>query len=85
MTLPELLISVVLTGILIASLAMSITVIYKQSDNTAGRVNNARSEQNINVWMPSDLASAESVDITPEAVPCSGNCPPGADVGGTTR
>ena len=83
MTLPELLISVVLTGILIASLAMSITVIYRQSDNTEGRVNNARSEQNVNIWMPADLASAESVDTTPEAVPCSGNCPPGVDVGGT--
>ena len=83
MTLPELLISVVLTGILIASLAMSITVVYRQSDNTEGRVNNARSEQNVNIWMPADLASAETVDTTPQAVPCTGNCPPGANVGGT--
>ena len=83
MTLPELLISVALTGILIASLSMSITVIYRQSDNTSGRTNNARSEQNVNVWMPADLASAESVSTDPAASPCAPNCPAGADVGGT--
>ncbi|MBK5331891.1 MAG: VWA domain-containing protein [Ilumatobacteraceae bacterium] len=83
MTLPELLISVALTGILIASLSMSITVIYRQSDNTSGRANNARSEQNVNIWMPADLASAESVSTDPAASPCAPNCPAGADVGGT--
>jgi len=83
MTLPELLISVVLTGVLIASMSMSITVLYRQSDNTEGRVNNARSEQNVNVWMPADLASAESVDTTPQASPCAPSCPPGGDIGGT--
>ncbi len=44
MTLPEVLISVVLTGMLCASLAMSITGVLRQTDNTTGRVNNARSE-----------------------------------------
>jgi prepilin-type N-terminal cleavage/methylation domain-containing protein len=83
MTLPELLISVVLSGILIASMSMSISVLYGQADNTEGRVNNARSEQNINVWMPADLASAEGVDTTPEASPCAPSCPPGGDIGGT--
>ncbi|HEY0520198.1 MAG TPA: vWA domain-containing protein [Ilumatobacteraceae bacterium] len=83
MTLPELLISVVLTGVLIASLTMAITVIYKQADNTTGRTNNARSEQNVNVWMPADLSSAESVSTDPAATPCTGTCPAGANVGGT--
>ena len=83
MTLPELLISVVLTGILIASLSMSITVLYRQADNTSGRTNNARSEQNVNVWMPADLSSAETVSTDPGASPCAPVCPPGADVGGT--
>jgi type II secretory pathway pseudopilin PulG len=83
MTLPELLISVVLTGVLIASLSMSITVIYRQSDNTSGRTNNARSEQNVNIWMPTDLSSAEIVSTDPAASPCAPSCPAGADVGGT--
>ncbi len=83
MTLPEVLISVVMTALLVATISMSITVLYKQSDNTAGRANNARSEQNVNVWMPTDLASAETVDTTPGASPCAPSCPPGGDVGGT--
>jgi hypothetical protein len=83
MTLPELLISVVLTGVLIASLSMSITVLYRQTDNSGGRTNNARSEQNVNVWMPADLSSAESVSTDPAASSCSPSCPAGFDVGGT--
>ena len=83
MTLPELLISVVLTGVLIASLSMAITVIYRQSDNTSGRTNNARSEQNVNVWMPADLSSAESVNTDPNVSPCGAVCPAGYDVGGS--
>ena len=83
MTLPEVLISVVMTALLVTTISMSITVLYRQSDNTAGRTNNARSEQNVNVWMPTDLASAETVDTTPGASPCAPSCPPGGDVGGT--
>ena len=83
MTLPEVLIAVVLTGLLMSSIAMSITVLFRQSDNTEGRTNNARSEQNVNIWMPTDLASAENVDTAPGASPCAPSCPPGLNVGGT--
>ncbi len=83
MTLPEVLISVLMTGLLVATISMSITVLYRQSDNTSGRANNARSEQNVNVWMPTDLASAETVDTSPGASPCAPTCPPGGDIGGT--
>ncbi len=83
MTLPEVMISVVLTGILIASMSMSITVIGRQRDNSAGRLNNARSEQNVGIWMPADLASAEIVSTDAAASPCGSVCPAGINVGGS--
>jgi hypothetical protein len=91
MTLPELLISVSLTGLLVTSLAMTSSVILRTHDNTEGRTNNARSEQNVGVWMPTDLASAETVDTEAVAAPCGATaahptfaaCPAGVDLGGS--
>ncbi|MEP7201932.1 MAG: vWA domain-containing protein [Ilumatobacteraceae bacterium] len=83
MTLPEVLISVMLTGMICAALAMSITVVLRQTDNTEGRTNNARSEQSVSLWMPADLASADSVDTLPGALPCTLPCPPEANIGGS--
>ncbi|MGD9996369.1 MAG: VWA domain-containing protein [Ilumatobacteraceae bacterium] len=85
MTLPEVTISVVITGIVIATMSMATTVILRQMDNTEGRTNNARSEQNVSLFMPSDLSSAEDVTTDPAAVPCgpSPACPAGANVGGS--
>jgi len=92
MTLPELLISVAITGLIVSTLGMATTVILRQSDNSGGRANNARSEQNINLWMPTDLASAETVDKLPGSKPCGPNppagptlpaCPPDVDLRGS--
>lgn len=83
MTLPEVLISVVLTALLVTALAMSISVVLRQSDNTTGRVNNARSEQSVSLWMPADLASAEAVSVDAAAIPCDLPCPPEANLGGS--
>jgi len=94
MTLPELLISIAITGLIVSTLGMATTVILRQSDNSEGRANNARSEQNINLWMPTDLASAEVVDKLPGAKPCGyvlstdpprtlAACPPGVDLRGS--
>ncbi|HSB85293.1 MAG TPA: vWA domain-containing protein [Ilumatobacteraceae bacterium] len=83
MGLVEVLISVILTGILITALALSVSVVLRQSDNSTGRVNNARSEQNVSFWMPSDLASADAVDTDPAALPCTLPCPPEANIGGS--
>ena len=73
MTLPEVLIAIAITGLVASTLAMATTVILRQTDNTEGRANNARSEQNINLWMPTDLASAETVDKQPKSLPCGPN------------
>lgn len=85
MTLPEVTISVVITGIVVATLSMATTVILRQMDNTEGRTNNARSEQNVGLFMPADLSSAETVDTTPGAVPCGPTpaCPASANIGGS--
>ncbi|MCU1361879.1 MAG: hypothetical protein JWN99_3168 [Ilumatobacteraceae bacterium] len=81
----ELLISVSLTGIVVASLGMATTVILRQTDNTRGRTSNARSEQAIGIYMPTDLSSAETVDTTPQAVPCgpAPACPAGTTLTGS--
>ena len=76
-TLPELLIAVLITGTLVTAMATATMVIIRQNDNTEGRVNNARSEAAVGIWLPSDLASAEEVMTNADASPCGANCPPG--------
>ncbi|MEP7045964.1 MAG: hypothetical protein ABI949_04760, partial [Ilumatobacteraceae bacterium] len=70
MTLPELLVSVTLTGILASTLALATNVMLSNKDNTMGRANNSRSEQNVGLFMPIDLASSESENTDPDAMPC---------------
>ncbi len=85
MSLPEVLVGAMIMGLMTATLAMSTRAIVRQADNTEGRANNARSEQNVGVFMPADLASAEEVDTEPGSVPCgpSPACPPGTALGGS--
>ena len=64
------LVSVTLMGVLMTTLALSVNVMISNHDNTLGRANNARSEQNVGFFMPTDLASSESEDTNPDAVPC---------------
>ncbi len=83
MTLPEVLVSVTVTGMLVAAMAMATTVILRQADNSRGRVSNTRSEQSVGLWMPTDLASAENVDTAASASPCGTNCPSNVNVSGS--
>jgi Tfp pilus assembly protein PilV len=82
-TLTELLIAIVLLGIIMTSLSAAVLVIVKQRANTSGRLTNARSEQNLNIWLPADLASAETVDTAADASPCGSSCPATADTRGS--
>lgn len=75
MTLPELLITVSLMGLIVTVLAMSVIVTLRQAPGTQDRVDLARQEQSINFDMPKDLASAESIDTTASASPCGTSCP----------
>ena len=83
MTLPELLIAVAVTGVLVAAMATATTVIIHQSTNTKGRLNNSRSEQQVGLWVPADLASAENVSTDPAASPCGTQCPAGVSIQGS--
>ena len=84
-TLIEVLVSVAVTGMIVATLSVATITVFKTRASTTGRANNARSEQVVGMWMPGDLASAEVVDTTAGAVPCgpSPACPPTANVGGS--
>jgi prepilin-type N-terminal cleavage/methylation domain-containing protein len=75
MTLPELLIAVAVLGLIMLVLAASIIVTLRQSDNTEGRINVARGEQSVDLYLPNDLASAETISQDPDASPCTGGCP----------
>lgn len=81
MTLPELLIAVTVLGAIMAVLSSALIVTFRQQSGTEGRLNVARAEQNISMWIPADLASAALVTTDPAALPCSTNCPPGLDLG----
>ena len=85
MTLPELLVSVTLTAILATTLAVATNVMLSNRENTMGRANNSRSEQNVGLFMPTDLASSESEDTDPGAVPCGPTpaCPSTALIAGS--
>lgn len=83
MTLPEVLITMVIMGTLLTAMVAATTVVVRQQDNSEGRLNNSRSEQNVGIWLPSDLASAEDVDPLPTASPCGTECPPNVNVGGS--
>lgn len=83
MTLPEVLVSVTVTGMLVAAMATATTVILRQSDNSRGRINNSRAEQSIGTWMPTDLASAETVSTAADASPCGTVCPSNVNVSGS--
>ncbi len=82
-TLTELIITVMLLGLITSSLASAVIVIVRQQDNATGRLNVARAESNLALWLPADLASAEDVDESPNASPCGTTCPPNAITGGS--
>ena len=83
LTLPEVLIAVSITTLLVGAMATATQVVLSQNDNTTGRLNNSRSEQSIGIWLPADLASAGTVDDNPSASPCGTQCPPGLAITGS--
>ncbi len=84
LTLPELLITVTVLGMLATVLSGAVAMTLRENDNTEGRLNIARSEQSIGYYLPNDLASAASSgDTDPHASPCPSACPPGVDLAGS--
>jgi len=85
MTLPELLISITLLGLMVAVLSSALIVTMRQSDNTEGRLNVARAEQSVSLWVPADLSSADTVDTSPQATPCGLSVCDGIDLSGSSN
>ena len=80
MTLPELLICVVLLGLLTTVVSTAVMVTMKQQDSTTGRLNLSQAEQSIGMWMPNDLASAQTLTKNPGATPCGATVCDGIDL-----
>jgi len=80
MTLPEVLIAVAVLGAVMAVLSSALIVTFRQQSGTEGRLNVARAEQNVSMWVPADLASADLITTEPGATPCGADCPPGLDL-----
>ncbi len=75
MTLIELLISVVVLGTIVAVLAAAVIVTIRQQPEIEGRLDVARWEQSLALWLPADLASASTVSAAEGDTPCaSGSC-----------
>ena len=66
MTLPELLISIVVLGVVISVLMAGVSVTLRQGADTSGRIDVARWEQNLGMWLPDDLSSASTITVDPE-------------------
>lgn len=81
MTLPELLVSITVMGLIVTVLSSAVIVTLRQQSSTEGRLNVARAEQSVSMWMPADLASAQAVHTDPDKSPCGAiTCPVGIDL-----
>lgn len=76
-TLPELVITVFVVGVVMATLSSIMVIVMRQQTSSEGRFNASRSEQALGMWMPADLASAQAVDTAPGARPCGPGCTTG--------
>jgi hypothetical protein len=74
------LISVVMLALLSGVLSAAVIVTLRQQDNTEGRLNLSHAEQSVGMWMPNDLASAQSVTKNPGASPCGAPVCDGIDL-----
>jgi prepilin-type N-terminal cleavage/methylation domain-containing protein len=85
MTLPELLISIVVLGVVLSVLMAGVSVTLKQGADTSGRLDVARWEQNLGMWLPDDLSSASTITVNPGDSPCgSASCPGVGTLGGSS-
>lgn len=65
MTLIELLVSIMVIGGIVTVLAAAVTVVFRQDADTQARLDIARWEQSLALWLPADLTSASDVNIDP--------------------
>lgn len=79
-TLPEVLISVVLVGVLMAAVTSATTVFLRSEKPTESRLSESKDITFLQTWLPLDLASAISSDRDPLAQPATSQTLPGTNV-----
>lgn len=80
LTLPELLITMVVIGMVGAVLTAGVSVTLRQHEATRGRLDVARWEQNLGMWLPDDLSSASETSDEPNVTPCGSSKCGGVDM-----
>jgi prepilin-type N-terminal cleavage/methylation domain-containing protein len=91
-TLPELIISITVTGILITAVSSAITVVLRTAPQAQQRVAVSKDISFVQTWLPVDLASASSTNVDPTFSPATTQVLPGTnaltikriDISGTT-
>lgn len=79
----EVMMTTAVIGMVMAVVSTALVLTIRQQENTAGRLNVARGEQNLGTWLPADLASGEEISIDPAVSPCGDDCPAGTTVRGS--
>jgi len=85
MTLPEVLISIVLVGVLMIAVTSATTVFLRTEKPTTSRISESKDITFLQTWLPLDLASAVSSDREPLAQPAGSQTLPGTNVLTLTR
>ena len=80
MTLPEVIISMVIVGVLLSALSAAMSVMLRTTPRTEQSVEAGRDVDVVQSWLPLDLASAAATDSTATADPTTANTLPGTNV-----
>jgi hypothetical protein len=78
-TLPELLISVVLTGTLLYAVTAAFTVVFQTAPQAEARVSISKDISFVQTWLPVDLASASQTYVDPLFSPATSQVLPGTN------
>jgi prepilin-type N-terminal cleavage/methylation domain-containing protein len=79
-TLPEVLVAVVLTGILVASLGFAFSVVVNGQSSAQNRISESKDVTFVQTWLPADLSSATQTWIDPQLPFPFNTVLPGANV-----
>jgi len=85
MTLPELLVSITILGIVIASITAAVVVVLRNERPTAQRLAESKDISFLQTWIPADLASALTSNTDPLHQPSGAASLPGTNVLTVTR
>lgn len=74
-TLVELLLAVSIIGLLMASITAAFTVVLRSQKPTLDRLSESKDVLFVETWVPIDLASAKSIDVSPTLQPAAESLP----------